>query len=232
MADQSLALRPVSDVGKELLAAFTCSREELAAFLIESAHDYSEHGLTETAVAFVDEDPAVAAYFSLSADGLQLRPVEKTELGLPFDCTITYFPAVKITKLAVRSDLQGKGIGSQLMKFIEGLAFTEGISVRLLTVDAVNEPDVIGFYQRHGFKTAMQHEIRQAKQRDSGKGGKFRGQAGVQIEAPTVLMYRDLYNPEEPVLLTTPIKSDEAKQVLVDAIREAIADQQGNQAGN
>ena len=189
-----IALRKIYEIEPGLLDGFTCGREELDEFLTAQALDYSDHGLTETIVAFAGSESRPAAFFSLSADGLKLEQSEQFLLGLPFDCPILYFPAVKITKLAVRDDIQSNGLGTSLIKLIEGLAYNGSVAVRLLTVDAVNNPRAISFYERHGFKTSMRHEIRQHRVR-----AERRGRAPEPVQLGTVLMYRDLYSPEENV---------------------------------
>jgi GNAT superfamily N-acetyltransferase len=194
-AGTQLALRRIYELDKDILAGFECGHDELNVFLTESAHNYSEHGLTETIVAFAGSDDVPAAYFSLSADGLPLRTSEQFELGLPFECSINYFPAVKITKFAVRGDMQSAGLGAELIKIIEGLAFNNSVAVRLLTVDAINNPRAISFYQRHGFKTSLQHEIRQ--QQHAGRGRQ--GRSKPEQQPHSILMYRDLYSPADNV---------------------------------
>lgn len=206
MAEIQLGLQRIHDLGKDALEQFACTREELKAFLVEEALEYARYGLTETAVAFVNDDPIPAGYFSLSADGLKLQTSEKFELGLPFECPIEYFPAVKITKLAVRTDLQRKGLGRAFLDLIEGIAFESGFSVRLLTVDAVNEPHVIAFYQSLGFQNAMRNGIRQAQRQRQGRGG-------ANDRPETVLMYKDIYNDDAPVTLTSPVPTTEPPQI-------------------
>jgi len=186
--DSPIALRRIYELDKALLAGFSCGHDDLDSFLTDDAHDYSEYGLTETIVAYAGSDVAPAAFFSLSADGLPLQSSEKLDLGIPFDPNISYFPAVKITKLAVRGDMQSSGLGSEIIKIIESLAFNYSVSVRLLTVDAINEPRAIKFYQRHGFRSSIQHELRQLRNRPGN-----RNRAAPQ----SVLMYRDLYAPDD-----------------------------------
>jgi GNAT superfamily N-acetyltransferase len=180
MEDFSLA--KVGEVEPEALAAFTCDDPELDSFLQQDAVAYADYGLTATTVVFRNGDPVPIAFFSLSADNLTLKGVELTELGLPFDAPITFFPAVKITKLAVRAGEQSKGIGEELIKFIEGMVFTDHVSIRLLTVNAVNRERTIAFYERVGF-------IRSHKN-DENQG---RGRRGQDQERATVLYYKDLY---------------------------------------
>ncbi|KGW36399.1 acetyltransferase family protein [Burkholderia pseudomallei MSHR2451] len=167
----SIALRKISDLEAEQLVEFRCGSDDLDGFLANSAHSYSIHGLTQTVVAFAGSDPNPAAFFSLSADGLPLSASEQFELGLPFECQISYFPAVKITKLAVRQEMQSNGLGSDLIKIIEGMAFLENVAVRLLTVDAINTPKAIAFYQRNGFRTSSRHDLRQQKVKKKRKIG-------------------------------------------------------------
>lgn len=194
-----VALARVAEVPIDVLRQFACNREELQAFLHDSAIEYAEHGLTETTIAFLDGDPCVAAYFSISADGLPLSGAETFELGISFECTIRYFPAIKITRLAVRSDLQGKGLGQLMINAIQGIACAAPMSVRLLTVDAVNSPEVIAFYQKCGFRTTNQHELRQ-------------GARGTKSVPQTVQMYRDVHAPDGEVLLKSTLVPSTATQ--------------------
>jgi len=188
-----LVLRRICDIERALLADFACGSESLEEFLRDSAHDYSEHGITETAVAFAEPDPAPVGFFSLSADVLRLSEAEGFELGLPFECPIHSFPAVKITKLAVRADMQGTGIGGQLVRLIEGLAFHGSVAVRLLTVDAVNNQPALRFYERCGFRSSTYQALQQQPVRPGGR--QHRAAPANNEPARTILMYRDLFDP-------------------------------------
>lgn len=116
-------------------------------------------------------------YFSLTADSVHLSGGERTDLGLPFDVPISYYPAAKITKLAVASGLQRSDIGDALIALICGIVSTAPFAVRLLTVDAVNQPAVLGFYARTGFIESLSEK----KERQNQK------------VRDTVLMFKDLY---------------------------------------
>lgn len=172
------SLAKVGEVDQAVLAEFTCDDDDLDSFLRDDAAAYAEYGITATTVVFRNGDSVPVAFFSLSADSLTLKGIELTELGLPFDTPITFFPAVKITKLAVRAGEQSKGIGEELIKFIEGMVFTDHVSIRLLTVNAVNRDRTIAFYERVGFiKSHKNEENRPRKGEDR----------------TTVLYYKDLY---------------------------------------
>jgi len=96
----SLILRHIRDVEDEVLHQFSCGRPQLDEFLRQDARDYEAHGLTRTVIVFAQGYSTPVAYFSLTADSVHLSSGERTDLGLPFDAPISYYPAVKITQLA------------------------------------------------------------------------------------------------------------------------------------
>ena len=172
-----LVIRHIRDVDDEAPKGFTCGRDQLDEFLLEDARGYDAHGITNTVVVFVPGRVEPAGYFSLSADSVRLTESEEFELGLPFDAPISYYPAVKLTKLATASDLQSQGLGEAIVELICGLVTEVPFAVRVLTVDAVNQPKVIAFYERVGFVESLADRREKKDQR-----------------APaTVLMVRDLY---------------------------------------
>ena len=173
-----VAFRQLSQEHLQSLPAFQCGRAALEGFLVEDAHNFHKYGLTNTTLVYVQGDNAIAGYFSLSSDAVKLTTFEAGELGLPFDVEIKYFPAVKITKFAVHSKYQRAGLGLQLIDAIEGMVYADGKSVatRLLTVDAVNQPDVIGFYRKARFEECLEaQKLAQGQQRE------------------TILMFKDIY---------------------------------------
>jgi len=172
-----LTLRHIRDVENEVLRQFSCGRSQLDEFLHKDARDYDAHGLTSTVLVFADGYESPVAFFSLTADSVHLSSGERTDLGLPFDVPISYYPAVKITKIAVVSELQRGGIGGALIDLICGIVSTAPFAVRLLTVDAVNQVEALIFYQRTGFIESLSEK----KERQS------------QRVRDTILMFKDLY---------------------------------------
>jgi ribosomal protein S18 acetylase RimI-like enzyme len=174
---ENISLRPITEVDEQQLKLFSCGQRQLDEFLHHDAHSYHLHGLTSTVVVFDPNRKSPVAYFSLTADSVHLSGVERTDLGLPFDAPISYFPAMKLTKLAVCHTLQSCGLGQHLMNLICGIAYEAPFAVRLITVDAVNQPPVIHFYQRVGFLESLtEHKERKA-----------------QRSRRTILMFKDLY---------------------------------------
>lgn len=175
-----LILKGIEEIDITCLDAFSCSRPNLDDFLKEEALGYAQYGLTATTVVFRPDDPCPIAYFSLSSDALKLATSEKFDLGLPFETAVSYFPAVKITRLAVSEEFHGQGLGPHLINMIEGMVFKDHISTRLLTVDAANEEKVLRMYRRSGFVDSLEKEHRQhPKQKKA--------------VPETIAMYKDLY---------------------------------------
>ncbi|MCQ3000453.1 GNAT family N-acetyltransferase [Pseudomonas syringae] len=176
--DYSLA--HVGEVDQVVLDRFTCGDEDLDAFLKSEAKSYADAGITSTTVIFLNGDPAPMGFFSLSADSINLSSMEEFELGIAFQLPVPFFPAVKITKLAVRSGEQSKGIGEQMVKLIQGIAYSSPVSARLLTVNAVNRPRAIAFYERCNFIRSHRNDVQRQGRRPAN-------------EPETVLFYKDLY---------------------------------------
>lgn len=168
-------LRKIDSVEKHLYQNFKCERSELNDFLIEDALSYHEHGLTKTSLIFYNDE--IIGYFSISADRIELTSTERDELYINGDIQVTYFPAVKITKLAMDLKYARMGIGSYIIDLIEGMAFNLEMGIRFITLDAVNTPNVIDFYKKNGFLESL-HEERQRKQ---------------QKVRATILMHKDIF---------------------------------------
>ena len=174
-----LAFRPLSQEHTAHLPAFNCGRKNLNSFLVEDAPGFHDHGLTSTTLVFVQDDPTIAGYFSLSSDAVRLSAFETGELGLPFHTEIRFFPAVKITRFAISEKYQRKGLGLQLIDAIEGLVYADGsssVATRLLTVDAINERDVLDFYRKARFEACLEA-----------------GRAAQGRDRETILMFKDIY---------------------------------------
>lgn len=178
VAVEVLVLRHIRDVDDRTLKGFTCGRLPLDAFLQEDARHYGAHGITSTVVVFLKERSAPAGYFSLSADSVRLTDTEEFELGLPFDAPISYYPAVKLTKLATATDLQSQGLGEAIVLLICGIVADTPFAVRLLTVDTVNQARGIAFYEQAGFMESLADRREKKNQR----------------HPATVLMPKDLHS--------------------------------------
>ncbi|WP_151778754.1 GNAT family N-acetyltransferase [Acinetobacter bereziniae] len=168
-------LRNLKSENKHLCQEFNCERDELNKFLIEDAFDYHDYGLTNTTLVFYNDE--LVGFFSLSSDKIILTNSEKSELALNGEFPITYFPAVKVTKLAVDKKYARKGFGTIILELIVGVIYNQHIAVRFITLDAINSPEVIKFYESNGFVESL-HEASERKNQ------RFR---------ETILMHKDIF---------------------------------------
>jgi len=180
VALEDYSLADISDVEQDALDQFTCGDDELDEFLRTEAKPYALSGITSTTVVFHNGDTVPIGFFSLSADSIKLSSMEELELGMAFQLPVPFFPAVKITKLAVRSGEQSKGIGEQMIRLIQGIVFTFPISARLLTVNAVNRERTLAFYERANFIRSHRNDVQVPGRR-------------ARAEPETILYYKDIY---------------------------------------
>ncbi|MFN4328329.1 MAG: GNAT family N-acetyltransferase [Limnobacter sp.] len=175
MSFPGLVLKSISEVAPELYAGFDCPRPELVDFLVRSALDYELDRLSNTYLAFREGMQEVVGYYSLASDAITLSEFEEFESsgGL---ISLRAWPAVKLTKLAVASSYQRQGVGSELIEFAVGMVYDAPMACRFITTDAVNESDVIAFYEARGFVRSM-HAENQNKSK---------------VKRPTILMFKDI----------------------------------------
>ena len=74
---------------------------------------------------------------------------------------LTRYPGVLIGRLAVASKYSGKGIGSEILEFVRMWFLNDAnkTGCRFAIVDAKNKKDVLGFYEKNGFKFLFPNEI-------------------------------------------------------------------------
>lgn len=122
----------------------------LKTFLRREAKRLHRSNLAKTFVLAEPGETRVFAYITLVCTHIA---VEQLGPPAPVDgFKYADYPAVKLARLAVDSELQGQGVGAQLVDF--AVALTEEhimphAGCRFLVVDA--KPNSVGFYQRKGF---------------------------------------------------------------------------------
>lgn len=141
----SLRIEPLAD-GYDL-DAFTCGYRALDAWLHEHAHTATRQG-TRTYLLLEGETNAIAGYFAIAPHILE-RAEASRRIGRGAPNRI---PAILLAKLAVRADLQGHGLGAELL--IQALSTilnaARSAGGRLVVVDAIDE-NAAGFYRAHDF---------------------------------------------------------------------------------
>jgi GNAT superfamily N-acetyltransferase len=138
--------------------SFDCGIESLDLFIRKYALTGPSQGLTQTWVAVAPDDLAtVLAYYTLGIASVMASAAPlRVAKGVPAHYGV---PCVLLARLAVRSDVQGDGLGSivleQAMRKALQLAKPvkpgDRLPMRAMLVHALNE-DVVGFYTRRGFE--------------------------------------------------------------------------------
>ena len=157
LAEGGYGLLPVVEVSPEALADFDCGKPHLNEFLVNARYFHRDRlGLTSV-VFHHDLAGRVVGYFTLANDSLPLTTSEQGELGLHDTVVLKAYPAVKLGRLAVASDLQGQGVGEQVMDLVHGeiLDSASLSAVRLVILDADNDPQVVRFYRKLGYQESL-----------------------------------------------------------------------------
>lgn len=118
-------------------SAFFCGFTPIDNFLKSSLSDQFKGGLVTAWVATSEDDPAVLGFFTLSAMAVRAidGPTKWQRSGVP-DIPVIYIRAV-----AVRKDIQGKGLGSALLldAMKRSLAITEQLGAAAITLDVLED---------------------------------------------------------------------------------------------
>lgn len=180
------ALISISEVAQgeiHRLDSFSCGKSTLDDFLRSEAANFHSDHLSHTSLLFHEDFPSVAGYITLSNDAIPLKTSEIGDLGLAYETELPAFPAVKIGRLAVHKELKRQGVGKRILDLAIGeLVGVQTVTTgRLLITDAINESEVIDFYQKYGFM-----ESYWAAEKEKNHGGKKK-------ERLTIKMIRDIY---------------------------------------
>jgi GNAT superfamily N-acetyltransferase len=135
------------------LALGKAEHAPLKTFLQKNAHAYEAHSLSRTYVLV--EDPhthgRVWGYVSLVAS--EVKTTSQNTPGSKVHWPPTYLlPAVKLARMAIDKELQGRDFGTKLLQFVLATvrdAVAQHVGVRLLITDA--KSSAVGFYEKMGF---------------------------------------------------------------------------------
>ena len=143
----SFKLVAIKDVPKAKLKKFDCGTEVLNEFLSRYSFKNDILGIGKTFVAF-NKNEDVVGYFTLAAAQVLFEDIpDNYRAKLP-----RYpIPALRIARLAVGKNLQGKGIGKWLLTqaFIKIIHVTEITGLYFIIVDAKETSK--SFYEHYGF---------------------------------------------------------------------------------
>ena len=107
--------------------------------------------LAETYI-FLLENEFPAGLVSVINDKIILSSETKLNCFPPEKAKFKYYPAVKIARLGICKNHQGRGIGTKLLNMCKKMFVCDNrTGCRFMTVDAYNEDKVKGFYEKNGF---------------------------------------------------------------------------------
>lgn len=145
---------------------FTCGNEHIDAFFKHEAIRYEEELLAKS-YAFCDmqNDNAIICMFSVSCDGIHTAllpgPVKnRIQRTIPNVKRMRRYPAILIGRIGVSSQYRRMGVGSQVLTYIKKwfLHPMSKCACRYLIVDAVNDDDVMTYYEANGFRLLYRDE--------------------------------------------------------------------------
>lgn len=133
------------------LEAFDCGQLSLDTFLKTVALHNQMQGYSRTYVV-ADREFAVVGYHSLCAGMIsrEQSPRQVKGHGAPRE-----IPVALLARLAVTRSMQGKGLGSELLRhaLLSVLSTSETIAFRAVMVHALDD-EAARFYGRYGFRPA------------------------------------------------------------------------------
>ena len=128
---------------------FDCGRQELNDWLRQVARQHQDKGLSKTFAATLDEAPdRICGFYALTLAELENRHLpEVWRKKLPHR-----IPGVRLGRLAVDKQYQGKGLGELLL--VDALTRAQRVHTEVggigLFVDAIDEATT-GYYRHFGF---------------------------------------------------------------------------------
>ncbi len=148
-------LVPVKDISKSSLKHFDCNIEELNTFLSRYSQKNDALGIGKTFIA-LDEKENIEGYFTLATAQVAFEEIPDDFKGKLPKYPI---PALRIARLAVSKDSQGKGIGRWLLAqaFIKAVQVADVTGLYFIIVDAKEISK--SFYEHYGFQKLYNKEL-------------------------------------------------------------------------
>ncbi len=144
----------------EFVRSFDCGDADLNDFITNEAHNYRKALLAVTYVLTPEDSPNdIVAFCSLANDRISLTDFEtstefnrfRRQQGFPQAKRMKSYPAVKICRLGVSSNMRGKSAGSKFLDFVKTYFSVDNkTGCRFVTVDAYIH--AIPFYLKNGFQ--------------------------------------------------------------------------------
>lgn len=150
-----MQVRPLA--GSHNRQGFDCGRQGLNDWLQQIARQHQNKGLSKTFVAVPEQEPSsIYGYYALTLAELENRNLpEAWRKKLP-----RRIPGVRLGRLAVDRQYQGKGLGELLL--VDALTRAQRIYSEAggigLFVDAIDE-QAAGYYRKFGFEASPDNPL-------------------------------------------------------------------------
>lgn len=133
------------------LSSFRCTIADLNEFLFANALNDQEIRLSVTRLVYSHEE--LVGFFSLANGAIKSNLIDPDDGEEEYD--YSYYPALKIVRLATHKDFERLGIGKAMLQRTIAIALnlSKYSGCRFITVDAKRES--IGFYLKYGFKMPL-----------------------------------------------------------------------------
>lgn len=142
-----MIISPIYDANKDDLESFTCGSRELDIYLKRYALENDKNGYGKTFLLY--DSNVLVGFFTLCSASIAF---EQAPESLKKNSPRYPIPAIRLARLAVSEDQQGKGYGRELLKqaFLRILNIADTIGIRLIIVDAKESSTT--FYEKYGFQ--------------------------------------------------------------------------------
>jgi GNAT superfamily N-acetyltransferase len=155
----SCTLFPLNRETLEKCQPFSCGDLDLDDFFVNNADNYYRQLLGKSYCFRLDEDPSViVCAFTLADSSMDVRRLpnsrkKKITAFIPYEKTLSSYPAILVCRLGVNVNFRGKGVGSLLMRHIKHWVLTSDNigACRFLVVDAYNNEATRHYYATNDF---------------------------------------------------------------------------------
>jgi GNAT superfamily N-acetyltransferase len=159
---EDCSLHRLSD--NRLIKDFVCDSKDLNDFFSVDAIKYQEQLLGETFFYRLNETKEILCAYTISNDSIRTDNLpsgrrNKVKEYIPHIKSLKSYPALLIGRLGVSIKYEGRGLGSQLLKFIKAYCLSEvGSKCRFIIVDAYNTEKALALYNKNEFKFVFSSE--------------------------------------------------------------------------
>ncbi len=143
-----------------------CGNADLDDFFRNDAIRYAYYLMGKTYCFRLKSNPAkIVCALTVSNDSIRIYDLPRSRRDYMKSLThhekpLRRYPGVLIGRLGVGVEFAGKGIGSEALDFVKGWFYSSSnkTGCRFVIVDAVNEPRVVAFYEKNGFRPLFSTE--------------------------------------------------------------------------